>query len=99
MNPPAGAGGQGAPWSGHRESWPRVDGTMSEYGAPVPLLARYAVMVDAGYIFAAAGRAAAPDQLAAVLPGRRRAAHPGHQQARRRARPGRAAPGLLVRRG
>src|ERR1700749_1581582 len=28
---------------------------MSEYGAPVPLLARYAVMVDAGYIFAAAG--------------------------------------------
>jgi uncharacterized LabA/DUF88 family protein len=28
---------------------------MSEYGAPVPLLARYAVMVDVGYIFAAAG--------------------------------------------
>jgi uncharacterized LabA/DUF88 family protein len=28
---------------------------MSEYGAPVPLLARYAVMVDVGYIYAAAG--------------------------------------------
>ncbi len=28
---------------------------MSEYGAPLPLLARYAVMVDVGYIFAAAG--------------------------------------------
>ncbi|HWG13307.1 MAG TPA: NYN domain-containing protein [Streptosporangiaceae bacterium] len=28
---------------------------MSEHGAPVPLLARYAVMVDVGYIFAAAG--------------------------------------------
>ena len=55
MNPPVGAGGQGAPWSGHRESWPRVGNTMSEYGAPVPLLARYAVMVDVGYIFAAAG--------------------------------------------
>jgi uncharacterized LabA/DUF88 family protein len=55
MNPPVGAGGQGAPWSGHRESWPRVGDTMSEYGAPVPLLARYAVMVDVGYIFAAAG--------------------------------------------
>jgi uncharacterized LabA/DUF88 family protein len=55
MNPPVGAGSQGAPWSGHRESWPRVGNTMSEYGAPVPLLARYAVMVDVGYIFAAAG--------------------------------------------
>ena len=28
---------------------------MSEYAAPLPLLARYAVMVDVGYIFAAAG--------------------------------------------
>ncbi|HEY0718650.1 MAG TPA: NYN domain-containing protein, partial [Streptosporangiaceae bacterium] len=28
---------------------------MSEHGAPVPLLARYAVMVDVGYIYAAAG--------------------------------------------
>ena len=28
---------------------------MSEYGAPLPLLARYAVMVDVGYIFAAGG--------------------------------------------
>ena len=28
---------------------------MSGYGAPLPLLARYAVMVDVGYIFAAAG--------------------------------------------
>lgn len=28
---------------------------MSEYGAPAPLLARYAVMVDVGYIYAAAG--------------------------------------------
>jgi uncharacterized LabA/DUF88 family protein len=55
MDPPLGAGGRGAPWSGHRKSWPRVGDTMSEYGAPVPLLARYAVMVDVGYIFAAAG--------------------------------------------
>ncbi len=29
--------------------------TMSEYGAPLPLLARYTVMVDVGYIYAAAG--------------------------------------------
>jgi uncharacterized LabA/DUF88 family protein len=28
---------------------------MSEYAAPLPLLARYAVMVDVGYIYAAAG--------------------------------------------
>jgi uncharacterized LabA/DUF88 family protein len=28
---------------------------MSEFGAPVPLLARYAVMVDVGYIYAAGG--------------------------------------------
>jgi uncharacterized LabA/DUF88 family protein len=28
---------------------------MSEYGAPLPLLARYAVMVDVGYIYASAG--------------------------------------------
>src|SRR5208283_471416 len=40
---------------GHPAACPRVLNTMSEYGAPLPLLARYAVMVDVGYIFAAAG--------------------------------------------
>jgi len=29
--------------------------TMSEFAAPLPVLARYAVMVDVGYIYAAAG--------------------------------------------
>src|SRR4029077_20432101 len=29
--------------------------TMSEFAAPLPILARYAVMVDVGYIYAAAG--------------------------------------------
>ena len=28
---------------------------MSEFAAPMPVLARYAVMVDVGYIYAAAG--------------------------------------------
>src|SRR5271166_3090596 len=43
------------PRHGHPAACPRVLNTMSEYGAPLPLLARYAVMVDVGYIFAAAG--------------------------------------------
>ncbi|MCW2936069.1 MAG: hypothetical protein JWM19_7031, partial [Actinomycetia bacterium] len=34
---------------------PRVQNTMSEFAAPMPVLARYAVMVDVGYIYAAAG--------------------------------------------
>src|SRR6201996_4081059 len=42
-------------WPGHRSVCPRVQNTMSEFAAPMPVLARYAVMVDVGYIYAAAG--------------------------------------------
>ena len=72
---------------------------MSEYAAPLPLLARYAVMVDVGYIFAAAGElllgtSSRRDFRVDAVPAHRR-----DQQARGRARPRRAAAGLLVRRG
>src|SRR5215469_8132964 len=36
-------------------TWPRVGSTMTEFSAPLPILARYAIMVDVGYIYAAAG--------------------------------------------
>src|ERR1700734_1832914 len=41
-------------WHAHRSNWPRVE-MMTEFAAPLPILARYAVMVDVGYIYAAAG--------------------------------------------
>jgi uncharacterized LabA/DUF88 family protein len=44
----------GLKWPPHAPGWPRVK-SMSEFAAPLPVLARYAVMVDVGYIYAAAG--------------------------------------------
>ena len=41
-------------WRAHTLGWPRVN-MMTEFAAPLPILARYAVMVDVGYIYAAAG--------------------------------------------
>ena len=41
-------------WHAHGPGWPTVE-VMSEYATPLPTLARYAVMVDVGYIYAAAG--------------------------------------------
>jgi len=41
-------------WRAHGLDWPKVE-MMTEFAAPLPILARYAVMVDVGYIYAAAG--------------------------------------------
>jgi len=41
-------------WRAHGTIWPRVE-MMTEFAAPLPILARYAVMVDVGYLYAAAG--------------------------------------------
>src|ERR1700689_5250155 len=41
-------------WHAHGSGWPTVE-VMSDYATPLPTLARYAVMVDVGYIYAAAG--------------------------------------------
>jgi uncharacterized LabA/DUF88 family protein len=41
-------------WRAHGLDWPKVE-MMTEFATPLPILARYAVMVDVGYIYAAAG--------------------------------------------
>ena len=62
--------------------------TMTETGSPLPLLSRYAIMIDVGYIYASAGELLFSAGVPARVPGGRGQADPGADPARRASRSG-----------